>query len=180
MLYLDGELLNQEHSGAEWPAPVLRDPRLRESFERLYAHCVGGTPALGVEEALAVLLARAALGARTHPGRAAVRGAPATALAQARELLADTTVPAPSLADCARRAGVSRYQFLRAFATAYGLPPHAWAQQCRLARAQALIRQGESLADAALAAGFADQSHMTRAFRRFRGYTPGAYAAALR
>ena len=180
MLYLDTSLFESEHAAAEWQAPVLRDAALRHAFERLYARCVGSADALGVEEALAALLARAPLGARAHPGREAARGAPATVLAQVREQLADTTAPAPSLADCARRAGVSRYQFLRAFATAYGLPPHAWAQQCRLARAQALIRQGEPLACAALAAGFADQSHMTRAFRRFRGYTPGAYAAALR
>ena len=34
-----------------------------------------------------------------------------------------------------------------------------------------------NLADIAAMCGFADQSHMTRAFRRFRGYTPGQYAA---
>ena len=75
---------------------------------------------------------------------------------------------------------MSRTQFLRAFAAAFGLPPHAWALQQRLARAEALLAQGAVLADAAAASGFADQSHMTRAFRRFRGYTPGQYAARRR
>ncbi|MNT86708.1 Virulence regulon transcriptional activator VirF [compost metagenome] len=67
---------------------------------------------------------------------------------------------------------------LRGFAAAFGLPPHAWLQQCRLSRARRLIAQGRALADAAAGAGFADQSHMTRAFVRFLGFTPGAYAAA--
>ena len=40
--------------------------------------------------------------------------------------------------------------------------------------------QGSTVVDAALAGGFADQSHMTRSFVAKFGYTPGAYARALR
>ena len=106
--------------------------------------------------------------------------APLRALAEARERLADDDLPPPSLGALAARAGVSRYRFLRAFAAAYGLPPHAWAAQHRLARAERLLAQGHAPAEAALAAGFADQSHLTRALRRFRGYTPGQLAAMAR
>ena len=41
------------------------------------------------------------------------------------------------------------------------------------------LRSGYALADAALMAGFADQSHMTRAFQRQFGITPGRYRAAV-
>lgn len=105
-------------------------------------------------------------------------GGPGAALVRARERLAEGAGPAPSLAELAREAGVSRYQFLRAFSTRFGLPPAAWAGQQRLARAEGALACGMALADAAAASGFADQSHMTRAFRRFRGYTPGQFAAA--
>lgn len=176
MLYVDMSLFNQEHPGAEWPAPVLRDERLRQAFERLYARCVGGANALAVEEALVLLLRCARM--TSAPVSAADRAAPA-ALGRVRDQLADATTSAPSLAQLAQGVGLDRYRLLRAFTAAYGLPPHAWALQQRLARAQGLIRQGHALAEAAAGAGFADQSHMTRAFRRFRGYTPGAYAAAL-
>jgi AraC-like DNA-binding protein len=42
------------------------------------------------------------------------------------------------------------------------------------------VISGSSLADAALAAGFADQSHMSRQFKRAYGLTPARWAAALR
>jgi len=41
-----------------------------------------------------------------------------------------------------------------------------------------LIREGSTLASAAAAGGFADQSHMTRVFSRQYGFTPGAWQKA--
>lgn len=52
--------------------------------------------------------------------------------------------------------------------------------QRRIQLARELIRQGTPLASAALASGFADQSHLSRAFARSYGYSPGAYASAVR
>ena len=43
-----------------------------------------------------------------------------------------------------------------------------------------LARSDASLAQTALAAGFADQSHFTRAFRRYTGFTPSAYRRTRR
>ena len=40
-----------------------------------------------------------------------------------------------------------------------------------------LLREGLSIADAALAAGFSDQPHLTREFGRTLGMTPGQYVA---
>jgi AraC family transcriptional regulator len=65
---------------------------------------------------------------------------------------------------------------VRAFRRATGLPPHAYQRQLRINRAQSLLRQGETPAAAAAAAGFADQSHLTRTFRDALGITPAAYA----
>src|SRR2546426_4351702 len=87
---------------------------------------------------------------------------------------------APSLADLARLTGLSRYQVLRRFERAYGLPPHAWLLRRRAERARVLIRDGCTLAAAALETGFADQSHMTRVFARQFGFTPGAWRRAAR
>ena len=49
--------------------------------------------------------------------------------------------------------------------------------QLRVAYARKLIRDGESISEAALATGFCDQSHLSRTFKRIVGLTPGQYIA---
>ncbi|MFL6604849.1 MAG: helix-turn-helix transcriptional regulator [Steroidobacteraceae bacterium] len=80
-----------------------------------------------------------------------------------------------TLTSLAHEAGTSRYQLLRAFARELGLTPHAYIVQQRLALARRLIRAGTALVDAASAAGFSDQSHLTRMFARQFGVTPARY-----
>jgi AraC-like DNA-binding protein len=74
---------------------------------------------------------------------------------------------------------MSRYQILRAFARELGTTPYAYVIQCRVGLCRRLIMGGATLADAAQSAGFADQSHMTRAFVRQFGVPPGRYLAAV-
>ncbi|MPY32588.1 helix-turn-helix transcriptional regulator, partial [Streptomyces adustus] len=81
----------------------------------------------------------------------------------------------PSLADLATALGLSRYQLLRAFRTAMGVPPYAWLAQYRVARARGLLESGLRPAEVAPLVGFADQAHLTRWFRRVLGVTPAAY-----
>jgi AraC-like DNA-binding protein len=95
-----------------------------------------------------------------------------------RNRLADDPCNAPSLGELARATGLSRYQVVRRFRARYGLPPHAWLLSRRAERARQLIRDGVTLTTAALDSGFADQSHMTRTFARFYGYTPGQWKRA--
>lgn len=83
-----------------------------------------------------------------------------------------------SLASLAETAGLSRFQTLRLFKAEVGATPHAYLTQQRVKLAKALVSAGASLADAAVAAGFADQSHMTRAYGRQYGVSPGAYVRA--
>lgn len=60
-----------------------------------------------------------------------------------------------------------------------GLPPHALQMAYRVRRAQRLLEAGETIAATAAAAGFCDQSHLHRQFRRSLGMTPGAYRNRL-
>jgi AraC-like DNA-binding protein len=84
-----------------------------------------------------------------------------------------------SLADLAAAAGVSQYLLMRAFREQFGVPPHAFQVAQRVKQVGRLLEAGVSAADAAAAAGFFDQSHMYRHFRRRLGLTPAAYAAAF-
>jgi AraC-like DNA-binding protein len=51
--------------------------------------------------------------------------------------------------------------------------------QYRARKAQAMLRRGIPIADAACQAGFADQSHLNRIFKRLFGYTPGQYSNSV-
>lgn len=76
----------------------------------------------------------------------------------------------------AQDVGVGARQLERLFRDAVGLAPKTLA---RLARFQASLRAceaGAPLAAAGLAAGYADQAHFTREFRRVAGLTPSAFA----
>jgi AraC-like DNA-binding protein len=79
------------------------------------------------------------------------------------------------LDDLARVCGVDRFRLTRAFKAAYGLAPHAYLIQLRLARARQLLARGQSPAEVATALGFADQSHLGRWFRRAYRLTPADY-----
>lgn len=67
------------------------------------------------------------------------------------------------------------FHIIRLFKEKLGLSPHAYFVQLRLERARELIDTGHSLSDAAFLAGFADQSHLTRRFKKRYGLTPGVY-----
>jgi AraC-like DNA-binding protein len=74
-------------------------------------------------------------------------------------------------------AGLSRYSVARHFRACLGTSPYRYIVMRRLERVRELIRRGERLVDAAAASGFADQSHMTRQFKRAYGLSPGRWAA---
>jgi len=79
------------------------------------------------------------------------------------------------LDDLARACGVDRFRLTRAFKAAFGLAPHAYLIQLRLAKARQLLARGVSPVQVASAVGFADQSHMGRWFRRAYRLTPADY-----
>jgi AraC-like DNA-binding protein len=80
-----------------------------------------------------------------------------------------------STAELASIADVSRVHANRLFNQAYGISPHAYLNALRVMRAKQLICSGESLADAAVASGFADQAHMSRRFLATIGVSPHRY-----
>ena len=67
----------------------------------------------------------------------------------------------------------------RGFRARFGTSPYRYLIGRRLERVKAEIARGCPLAECAYAAGFADQSHMTRHFKARFGLTPGRYAALL-
>jgi AraC-like DNA-binding protein len=80
----------------------------------------------------------------------------------------------------AHATGLTSFQLIGLFKRTVGLTPHAYLVDIRLGRACRELRLGRPLADSALAAGFYDQSALTRHFKRRYGITPRQFAAAAR
>jgi AraC-like DNA-binding protein len=179
MLYLDPGLVSRElGEGAlrgEIARPTVRDPVLAGLFTGLFAKLTAQAPEpLAIEGSLLLCLDRV----RRHWSTPARSAGSRPAIGRAKQCIDDDPAAGLSLAELAATAGVSRFQLLRGFAREFGLTPHAYVMQERVRLARRLLRAGQSIAEAALDSGFADQSHMTRAFVRQLGVTPGRYQAA--
>ncbi|HEU0200525.1 MAG TPA: AraC family transcriptional regulator [Burkholderiaceae bacterium] len=77
--------------------------------------------------------------------------------------------------DVAAAAGLSKFYFVRLFASTLGVTPHRYQMLLRVACSRRLLRAGTDIAEVATHTGFFDQSHFTRCFREIVGVTPGRY-----
>ncbi len=81
----------------------------------------------------------------------------------------------------AQNAGMSLHHFARGFRVSAGVPPHQFVLQRRIRAACDLLTDTDyPIADIAIATGFADQSHLTRHFRRSLAVSPGAFRRSRR
>ncbi len=97
-------------------------------------------------------------------------------VSRVRQSLHDRFSENISIAELAVASGVSETHVIRSFSSATGLAPHAYLIALRVERAKHFIRLGMPLVEVAALAGFSDQSHLTRHFKRMTSITPGAFA----
>lgn len=102
-------------------------------------------------------------------------------LFRAQELLHARFADPLRTGEIAKEVAVHPAHLARAFRGCFGVSMGAYVRRLRLEWAAAqLVNSERSLVGLALAAGFADQSHFTRAFKRYSGLTPSAYRRAKR
>jgi len=190
MLYLDPQELLcriadwREGGRSQLPyaaEPVIDDRPLARRVTALHQALSEGAPRLECDALLDDMVLRFAELAREPcalPRRAGGRTSDA-ALRRVRDYLEDADLAEDvGTGELAQLAGMSRFHLCRSFRAAYGLPPHAYRLQRRLAAAKALLARGDKPADVAAALGFADQSHLHKRFKGAFGITPGQFAAA--
>ena len=74
-----------------------------------------------------------------------------------------------------QKVNISSYHMIRKFRSENGLTPHKFQMQCRIRKAQELLRDGYKVTDVAQMVGFCDQSHLDRVFKKQVGITPEQY-----
>ena len=182
MFYLDTDWLRsqQEEAGLggefrPFDMTASRDPLLYQGLQHLH-HPLVQAPDPLAREVACHLFSRQLL-ARLTPARWDDR--PPQHLQRAAELMQDDSASPLSLSQLSAVAGLTPSHFVRAFSQHYGMTPHAYLLDRRIRHARTLLKQGQPLAEVALASGFADQAHFQRQFKRRVAATPGQYRTQL-
>ena len=151
---------------------VLTDADLVGSALGMIAVCSAGNDLFGYQDALHQLVSAMQRCEGSAPARRSVNR---EAVMRVREFLDSVPEPGTNLDQLETLAGYDRWQLSRDFRALLGTSPYRYLQCRRLERAGQLLRSGLGLAAAAHEAGFADQSHFGRVFRRTFGTTPLAW-----
>lgn len=159
-----------------FPEPVLTDPELARDFLRLHRTLEAPTTRLERNAQLAEWL-------RTLVERYSTARFPQStftprddrALQLACDYLRDRPERNVGLDELATAADIGKFRLIRLFRERTGLPPHALQVAQRIRAARRLLEAGRTITEAALATGFADQSHLHRHFQRSLGVTPAQY-----
>ena len=155
----------------------LRDRHIQSLMLALHADLEDGSPAgplygesLGM--ALATYLVRRY--SVHNSAKPDYRGSlPTTRLNRTLEYINQNLTRDLRLWELAQIAGMSPNYFCELFKASTGMPPYQYILRCRIERAKQYLRDPKmTLSCAAAAAGFADQSHFTKVFRRIVGVTP--------
>lgn len=96
-------------------------------------------------------------------------------VARAAHFIRDNCTRALKLKEICAAAELSTSYLIRAFKATHGMSPHAYLINCRIEFSRQQLRLGRPLAEVALAAGFCDQAHLQRSFKKFVAITPGQY-----
>ena len=170
----DSAHLNDVELTTHWN---LRDRHIQSLMLALHADLEDGSsagPLYGESLGLALatyLVSRYSVRNRANPD---YRGSmPTIRLNRTLEFVNQNLARDLRLWELAQIAGMSPNYFSELFKASTGLPPHQYILRCRIERAKQYLRDPKfSLACAAAAVGFADQSHFTKVFRRIVGVTP--------
>lgn len=157
-----------------------RDPEIERIAASLLSELEDSSPFGGLyADSLANLLAvhllrdHSSLGFRRDHRTGAGAGLPAAALRRVTDYVEENLAEGLTLAEISAVAHMSPFHFSRLFKASTGLSPHRYVVDRRVERAKSLLQKtGLPLHEVARLAGFTDQSHLAKHFRRQLGVTP--------
>lgn len=145
------------------------------SLNRLVQRLISPVSPLEKEAALLAVLTQALTGERQPAQREKQRDS--AQIEAVRSYLCEHYAERVTLQDLEDASGLNKFHIIRLFKAAFKVPPHQYQMLLRINSAKKALRGKLSLTDVALAAGFYDQSHFVKDFRRYVGITPERYRA---
>lgn len=178
IIYIDPLLIQQALGGK--PLPFVADPVIKRGGPASIAGLDTIDEPIGDFERIEITLAIAGL-LEKHASAVAKRRVPLrlASLMRVRDRIADDPRTQHSVTEFEDISGLDRWTIARQFRAAFGTSPSRFRTMRQVDRARRLINAGVPLCEAALEAGFADQSHMSRMFKRTHGLTPTRWAGAV-
>ncbi|WP_035554152.1 AraC family transcriptional regulator [Burkholderia sp. 9120] len=164
---------SENHAFRAFSQTMTTDLKLFDDLNRLHAILVDSDAEILHKESTAVVFfseVQQKLNPASLPDHDASRQ-----LSRAAEFIAENCTRALRLDDVCKAAELSPSHLIRAFKQRYGMTPHAYLINRRIQYSRAQLRRGRLIADVALDAGFADQAHLQRTFKRLVAATPGQY-----
>lgn len=176
VLYLDESLFGDDLVGAAVDHPAMRDELLLHRIGLLHETLALPGETLAAQSRLALVVDR--LRGHLRAGSAEPVRADPTVARRLRDLLDEHVPEGLSLTEAALLLHAHPTHLVRAFSKEFGMPPHLYLTGRRVDSARRMLLAGMRPADVATAAGFYDQSHLNRHFRRMLGTSPARYAHA--
>ncbi|GAA0783260.1 AraC family transcriptional regulator [Roseibium denhamense] len=176
MMYIPPEMIAQALGRRTLPhvcSPVLTDPVFRKSLIEALQDLEAEMGDLRVFDSLAELAA--CLNRFSDDARPMGRALDWPVLKLCADFLREHAADPIGSADLEAVSGLDRFSLSRQFRAAFGTSPHRYLVMRRLERVKIGLADGECLAGAATANGFADQSHMSRHFKQAFGMSPGKW-----
>lgn len=174
VLYLNTAQIDADLVGRAVDRPVLRDPRLRRRVDQLHRTLERPGDEWEAQSRLALVSERLAGHLRDE---AAAPQVPDRRVAHAlRDLLDEHYVEGLTLREAAERLHTHHTHLVRAFSQEFGMAPHQYLTGRRVDLSRRLLLGGMRASEVAASAGFYDQSHFSRHFKRVVGTSPGHYA----
>lgn len=164
--------------GRVFQSPFVCDESLCGPFLRFHTQMDSNPTAIESSSLLREFLGEMILGYGNRPAMTLNLGNE-RAVKRVKECLESRYAENLTLEELARLANLSPFHLIRVFRKEVGLPPHAYQTRLRLNHAKALLAQAATIGEAAVSAGFCDQSHFTNHFRRVFGYPPGVHVKGL-
>ena len=175
MVYVEPALFQAALQGRALPfieGGVTTDPRLAAATSALLQHLDAAFEPLEHSDAITELAHALEAAAGAPPRRP--KG-DFLAARRAHDYLHAHRAQAVTLDELEAATGRDRWSLSHDFRLFYGTSPYRFQTMRRLDTVRRMLVQGSSLSQAAAAAGFADQSHMTRHFTKTFGLTPGRW-----